>query len=366
MSNALAILKQGMPDLPAELAEELDARANITEKVTVPSLSPGGKKWTISVDGKVQVLQKRDAEGDLVPMPVFRGVVIDYQKDRGRSYYVNNYDPNNQAPPDCWSQDGNAPDASVKEPQCETCGACPMAAKGSSRDGTRVACSQWKMLAVLPFDGKAIWDQPLRFKLSPTSIYDGQSPDLQAEGWFAWDNYRDFLRDNGVKNSARIMTKMKFDPQTDYPKVLFSVDRWLTEPEVRQMISLLKTKADEIGTLITRAWTPAGTDGTKVETAEPDAKPAVEKVKEMLQKQPPKPEPKPAAKPMVVVPELEDDGGFVVEDDEGNVKPTKVEAPKKAETKAPPKAVNTQAAVKADVPPDVFNTLANLGINWDD
>jgi hypothetical protein len=124
-----------------------------------------------------------------------------------------------------------------------------MSVKGSriTDSGKQVkACSEHRNIAVIPTIGNMALG-PLRLKLSITSLFDKQSPELEAQGWRAFENYLDFLRGNGVKHTGAILTKIKFDPNTDYPKVIFSAERWLDEDEMDQVQALMSTgKVSEV------------------------------------------------------------------------------------------------------------------------
>jgi hypothetical protein len=81
---------------PAHVAQFFDAEGtNIKPRTTVPSLSPEGKVWTISIDGTKTKMQRRNSDGDLEPLATMKVVILDYAKNRGRQYYEGDYDPNN-------------------------------------------------------------------------------------------------------------------------------------------------------------------------------------------------------------------------------------------------------------------------------
>lgn len=319
MSNALTIFDSPQLAVPEHLRDTFGDEKNIAERTSVPSLSYEGKVWTISKDGEKTKLMKRDADGDEVPMAVMRVAVLDYAKRRGRAYYPGTYDPGKASAPECWSEDGIKPHPSVAEPKCGTCDGCPMAVKGSkvTDSGKAVtACSQHRMVVVAPI---AKLDMPLRMKLAITSDWDKNSPELEKEGWFAFNNYTDFLRAKGINHTATVVTKMRFDPNVAYPKVMFSPDRWLNEDEAAVVKPLLKS--EEVANLLGGTWTPAGVDGKKI-AEEPKvapkatAMPAVEEDDEVIP--PTKGKGAQKAKP-------------VVEDEEEDYVPPKKSAAKKAE-----------------------------------
>jgi len=267
MANEIAMFdpKAGVP---AHIANFFGVEgSNIQDRATVPSLSPQGKMWTVSVNGDKTKLLKRDNDGEMVPVSVMRVVILDFAKRRGRAYYEGAYDPANESAPICWSDDGVAPDETVPAEIKSTktsfkCDTCPMAAKGSKvgdNGKALTACSQHRMLAVVP--ANKLDFEPLRLKIAITSDFDKQSPDAEAQGWFAFSNYMDYLKSRGVQHSAAIVTKMKFDPNATYPKIFFAADRWLEPAEIAQVAPL--TKDEKVQKLLAGTYTPAGPDGVE-------------------------------------------------------------------------------------------------------
>ena len=345
MSTALTMFDNLSSGVPAHVANFFDAEeSNIADKATVPSLTIEGKIWGISIDGNKTKLLRRNSDGDEEPVSTMRVVILDYAKRRGRAYYEGEYDPAKIGKPVCWSDDGIAPDKSVSEPQASKCESCPLAVKGSkvSAQGKAVtACSQHRMLAVVP--SNKLDFTPLRLKIAMTSDFDKQSPDHEAQGWFAFSNYTDFIKSKGVNHSAALVTKMKFDPNAAYPKILFSPDRWLEPNELAQVASVIKS--EEVQKLLGGTFTPNGADGTvktgaqirdeNANTPEPKAEPRV-------------------AKPQPV--QIDDDDDVVIEMPVAASKPAE-----KAEKKAPAKKAEAPAPVSTDVPDDVASLLADWG-----
>lgn len=251
MSTAVSLFNQSKLLIPAHVGSFFDEESNIAERQTVPTLAYGGKVWAISKDGEKTKLTKRNDDGDEEPLSTMRVVVLEYAKRRGRAYYEGAYDPDKIGSPICSSDDGVVPDAHIQNPQASKCDGCPLSVKGSkiSENGKSVtACSQHRLLAIVPANNLDF--TPLRLKLAITSDYDKQSPEMEAQGWFAFSNYTDLLRSKGVKHTAALVTKMKFDPNADYPKVMFSPDRWL-EPAELDKIGVL-VKSDDVAKLVTR------------------------------------------------------------------------------------------------------------------
>jgi hypothetical protein len=127
------------------------------------------------------------------------------------------------------------------------------------------ACSEHRMLAVIPASKP---DFPfLRLKISITSDWDGQSPDHEAVGWYAWSNYLDVLRARmpTAPHTARVVTKMKFDPNVDYPKILFSMDRATTPEEQSVLVPRLRAEKATLDALISGTFSPDGRNGVRTD-----------------------------------------------------------------------------------------------------
>lgn len=266
--TALTIFEK--KNLPAHIAAYYEQEgSNLPDKLTVPSLAYGGKTWTVTIDGDKKKLMKKDADGDEVPVSVVQLVVLDFNQRRGRAYYEGAYDPDNISQPACWSEDGFKPHSSVAEPKCKTCEKCPLAAKGSkvAENGKSVtACSQHRMLAVVPaYNLKNPELKPLRMKIAITSDWDKSNKEQQAKGWFAFQQLCDYLKQNGCQNTSSIVLKVKFDPSTDYPKLLFSPFRFLEADEL--VIAGKLAKSADTAKLLA-GWTPAGADGERVDEDE--------------------------------------------------------------------------------------------------
>lgn len=244
--------------LPAYLSNAMDdLGSNIQDRMTVPSLSYEGKTWQIVKDGNKTKLQARNNDGDLVPIPVMRVVVLNYNPERGRAYYEGTYNPAAATAPKCWSANGEAPDDSVKEKQSSLCKTCPMSVKGSKvQDGKEmVACSSHRMIAVLP--ALDLEMDPLRLKIAVTSDYDKETVE---HGWYAFRQYADYLKSRGISHTGLVVTKIKFDSNTAFPKLLFALDRILSESEVATVVRQLKNP--KVAELLAERWTAAGSNGT--------------------------------------------------------------------------------------------------------
>jgi hypothetical protein len=342
---------------PAHLDEAFGDAGNIREKVSIPSLTIAGKKFTMKVDGEAKVLTKTDTDtGELVNLQFVNVVVLDMNPNRSRTYFAKDYKPGENQMPACYSSDGKVPDSEITHPQAATCAVCPHSVKGSKiREGKEgYACDTKKRLAVWPeamLRNAKLGIPPLQVVLPITSIWDKTNTQNDAEGWFAWDNYVGDIRAKGVKHTAEIVTRIKFD-NTDHPKLLFKAVRYLDDSEHAQFKEVSAVK--EIA-VYDKSGHATSDDVTKLlfgKMYDPDA--AVT--------------PEDAAKPAAIAAPakaaVEDDGfGAVAE----KAKPeataaAKTEKPKR-EPKASAAAPSKPAETVANAAPS--DALAALAAEWD-
>jgi hypothetical protein len=368
-TNVLTIFDQGQ--MPAHIAD-LPIESNITGRDTVDQLSFRGKVWRVIVDGNEEVCKNN--EGD--PVQSVQMVILDYTKTRSRAYYPGNYIEGQSSAPVCWSKDGKLPDAAVTEKQHATCEGCPQSVKGSKviegANGVAsksAACAQFKRLAAVPIMDTAF--KPLLVKIPQTSMWDANNKENEAKGFYAFDQYMDYLKRKGVKGTAQVVTKMKFDPRASYPKLLFGAHSWLPASETANIMAQLaaREKLDEIlnveaAALSRDADIPAAPDEYEAPAVVKPAPPAPTAPVAAAAppapapvKAPPKPRPVVVAKPVapVVAPADDDpDDNMVIP---GTVVATSAPARPAVVAAAPAAVVSDEPAGKG---------LSALLTSWDD
>jgi hypothetical protein len=335
---------------------------NVAAKVTIPSLSFKGKVWRVAVDGSETVLTRKNQDGEDEPTPIVKMVVLNFSKARSRAYYEGAYEEGKAAAPRCASIDGVAPDASVAEPMSSTCASCPMSAKGSkiSDNGkATVACAQNKRLVVVP--AAKLDFQPLLLRLAPTSIWDKDNKENEAKGWFAWDQYVDWLRTKGVNHTAKVVTSIKFDSRVAYPKLLFKGAGWLDEASMSAAAKVWNSEAvtDILSGKEFATAKPSGSEGAAPEGDDDMAAPAPTPAPAPKVKAAPKPKPAPVAPAPVAAVDDDDD------EDGGIFQPAAAAAPAPAPAPAPAAAAPVAAAA-APAAATVAAGLAGLMAEWDD
>lgn len=139
-----------------------------------------------------------------------------------RIFYAKSYDADNIAGPDCWSNDGETPDASIKTPQHSACHNCPQNIAGSGQGNSRACRFQQRLAVVLANDPEG---DVLQLTLPATSIFgkeDGDKRPLKAYAqWLAAQNV----------DPTDVVTRLKFDTSSESPKLHFKAMRFLSDGE---------------------------------------------------------------------------------------------------------------------------------------
>ncbi len=184
-----------------------------------------------------------------------------------RVFYMAKYDAENPAGPDCWSNDGEKPDASIDSPQAVTCMSCPQNIAGSGNGNSR-ACRYQQRLAVV-LENNPTGDV-LQLTLPATSIFGKEEGDKRPLQAFA----RYLAVQSPPINPEQIVTRMRFDTKAEAPKLFFQPMRWLTDEEYA-IVQRQSTTADAQRAVV---MTVAAADGiTKAApVALPGKPPAVE------------------------------------------------------------------------------------------
>jgi len=153
--------------------------------------------------------------------------------------------------PLCWSTDSNTPDESVDTPQAATCSACPHSIKGSGTNGTGTKCGLfWKTAVVLPNDPSG---DIMELRLAATSAF-GE----EKNGKRPFRPYIQHLASHNV-SAGRIITRMEFDLDATYPKVVFSPVSGVPAEHLDIISEQAKTKEAERAVTINVRKDPAKT-----------------------------------------------------------------------------------------------------------
>ena len=182
-------------------------------------LSIKGGKFRLFVDGEQVSVSKSDT----------MNMVVVNAASLSRTYYEGPYDPNNTAPPTCWSADTKTPavDVPAEQRKAARCADCPMNVKGSGANNAR-ACRFNQRLAIT-LEGQP--DEVYQLQVPATSIFgEAKGGDMGMQA------YAKHLDAHNTPIIA-VMTEMRFDENAETPKLFFKPVRPLTGEELEAAVA---------------------------------------------------------------------------------------------------------------------------------
>ena len=183
-------------------------------------------------------------------------IIVKAASKVSRVFYAKSYDAEAVSGPDCWSNDGERPDATATGKQADTCMSCPQNIAGSGQGNSR-ACRYQQRLAVV-LENNPTGDV-LQLTLPATSVFGKEEGDKRPLQAYA----RYLALQNPPINPEQIVTRMRFDTKAESPKLHFQPMRWLTDAEY----DIVKNQADSADAGRAVVMTVAQMDGVKSKPA---------------------------------------------------------------------------------------------------
>lgn len=206
MNNELAVILAGNPAL-IETGLDEDTLA------VAGGAATGGNK-RISIANGVFRKYAGGKEVGAIEDRYMNVIFVKMAHDASRTFYPKAYKEGEKISPVCWSSNAKTPDAEVKTPSASSCDQCPNSAKGSGPNGQGTACRlSWRTAVVLPNDPSG---DVMQLVLPATSAFG-----KEENGKFPFRPYIQMLANNNV-SAGRVITKMAFDTNAKFTKVVFS------------------------------------------------------------------------------------------------------------------------------------------------
>jgi len=250
MSNDLALLNQA-PDYLKEVGIDNMTKA-LSGNTSVKRISIRGGVFRMMVNGEEIAKNENRSMGI---------VIVNGNPKVSRQFYAGKYTPGEATSPDCWSNDGEKPDASIEYPQHSACDGCPQNIKGSGQGDSR-ACRFQQRLAVLLADD--IDGDVFQLLLPAQSIFGRGDTDKMP-----FQQYAKYVGSMG-RSLGTLITEMRLDSDSATPKLTFKPVGYLT----REQWLTAKEKGDSPAAKAAITQTAAQSDGVKKVAAPQAAAPA--------------------------------------------------------------------------------------------
>lgn len=241
----LTLLNQDLPDFlqtagVSELTKQLAGRAGVKRIVPKNGIfrkTVGGEEM-----GKVK--------GNL------NVIVVSASPKVGRIFYAKQWTPEAEpSAPDCFSNDGQAPDASSANPQASRCDSCDQNIKGSGQGNSKACRYSRRIAVVLEEDfGSSLEGEVYQMNLASKSLFG----DSVGDNTHPFESYTKYLANNG-KSLDYVVTQLSFNEDNDNQSILFTPTRFINKaeyavtskvaakPEVQKMVIMTPYQADVAG-----------------------------------------------------------------------------------------------------------------------
>lgn len=181
-----------------------------------------GKVFRVKYQGNERNIMRED-EPDTVASYV-DVVIVRASAAIAKLFYVSGYTEGSNAAPDCFSTNGLTPDPASPKVQCTTCAACPQNVWGSKvtpagKKGK--ACADSKRLAIVPAGdlSNSAFGGPMLLRVPAASLKDMK-------------DYAEFCAKELGMPTYAIVTRLSFDADEAFPKLVFKPIRALTDADI--------------------------------------------------------------------------------------------------------------------------------------
>ncbi|MFM6959535.1 MAG: hypothetical protein ACKOW0_00730 [Schleiferiaceae bacterium] len=222
-------------NVPAHIAARIAARQQAGTKSTVASaiVSDGPSIPRISIRaGRYRLVE----DGVETPVGVTLDTIIVGANPRvSKVFYAKQFDASaSDVRPDCWSNDGLKPDASVQAPVHTGCADCPNNVLGSKvlpSGAKSKMCADQRHLAVVA-------------AADPSKVY---SLTVPVSGMKALREYFKELGNYGI-GPEEVVTELGFDDAASFPKIVFKQKGYVPEKAISRVDALLESDNVKVAT----------------------------------------------------------------------------------------------------------------------
>jgi hypothetical protein len=244
MSN-ITLLNQDLPDF-LQTAGVSDLTKQLAGKSGVKRIVPKNGIFRKMVGGE----EMGKVKGNLDV------VIVNASPKVGRIFYAKAWTPDaDPTAPDCFSNDGVAPDAGAVSPQSSRCDTCAQNIKGSGQ-GTSKACRYSRRIALNLVEdfGTSLEGEVYQLNLASKSLFG----DSVGDNTHPFESYTKYLANNG-KSLDYVVTQLSFNEENDNQSILFTPTRFINKgeyaitsevakkPEVQKMVFMTPYQADMAG-----------------------------------------------------------------------------------------------------------------------
>lgn len=217
----------------------------LAQKIATSS-SSSTRRIQANINGTFKKMVNGEQVGNAI-RGEFNAIVVGMLTNVSRIFYKEKFDPNKEATlPNCWSNNGDKPEAGALDPQHSNCADCPQNIKGSGETGGKACRYQRRVSLLLEGDESGTVYQ---FNIPAKSLFGKGTGNIHP-----FESYVKFLVNNNMSPDL-VVTNISFDSNAETMELVFSPVREVSDAEYELILAAQERPETEMYTKLTAAQT---------------------------------------------------------------------------------------------------------------
>ena len=231
----------------------------LAQKIATSS-SSSTRRIQANINGTFKKMVNGEQVGNAI-RGEFNAIVVGMLTNVSRIFYKEKFDPNKEATlPNCWSNNGDKPEAGALDPQHSNCADCPQNIKGSGETGGKACRYQRRVSLLLEGDESGTVYQ---FNIPAKSLFGKGTGNIHP-----FESYVKFLVNNNMSPDL-VVTNISFDSNAETMELVFSPVREVSDAEYELILAAQERPETEMYTKLTAAQTDGVSKAPKLDKPAP-------------------------------------------------------------------------------------------------
>jgi hypothetical protein len=231
----------------------------LAQKIATSS-SSSTRRIQANINGTFKKMVNGEQVGNAI-RGEFNAIVVGMLTNVSRIFYKEKFDPNKEATlPNCWSNNGDKPEAGASDPQHSNCADCPKNIKGSGENGGKACRYQRRVSLLLEGDESGTVYQ---FNIPAKSLFGKGTGNIHP-----FESYVKFLVNNSMSPDL-VVTNISFDSNAETMELVFSPVREVSDAEYELILAAQERPETEMYTKLTAAQADGVSKAPKLDKPAP-------------------------------------------------------------------------------------------------
>lgn len=231
----------------------------LAQKIATSS-SSSTRRIQANINGTFKKMVNGEQVGNAI-RGEFNAIVVGMLTNVSRIFYKEKFDPNKEATlPNCWSNNGDKPEAGASDPQHSNCADCPQNIKGSGETGGKACRYQRRVSLLLEGDESGTVYQ---FNIPAKSLFGKGTGNIHP-----FESYVKFLVNNNMSPDL-VVTNISFDSNAETMELVFSPVREVSDAEYELILAAQERPETEMYTKLTAAQADGVSKAPKLDKPAP-------------------------------------------------------------------------------------------------